>query len=138
MRLLFSYIGKYKKLLLATLALATVNQVFSLLDPQIFRLIIDRYATHYADLAQSEFLRGVVLLLLASMGVAFVSRVAKNFQDYYANVITQRVGANLYEHSISHSFSLPYAIFEDQRSGEILQKLQKSRADSQAFITSAG
>ena len=28
----------------------------------------------------------------AAVGVAFVSRVAKNFQDYYINVVTQRLG----------------------------------------------
>jgi ATP-binding cassette subfamily B protein len=33
--------------------------------------------------------------------VAFVSRVAKNFQDCYINVITQRLGAQLYSDGIS-------------------------------------
>jgi ATP-binding cassette subfamily B protein len=36
---------------------------------------------------------------------------------------------------VSHSFSLPYAVFEDQRSGEILQKMHKARADAQSLIT---
>ncbi len=135
MNLLFSYIKEHKKLLILALFLAAINQIFSLLDPQIFRLIIDNYANKAHELSQGEFLRGILLLLGAAIGVAFVSRVAKNFQDYYVNVITQRVGAKLYSHSISHSFSLPYAIFEDQRSGEILSRLQKARTDSQAFVT---
>jgi ATP-binding cassette subfamily B protein len=66
--------------------------------------------------------------------VAFVSRVAKNFQDYYVNVIVQRLGAKMYNHSVEHSFSLPYAVFEDQRSGEFLSKLQTARADAQQLI----
>jgi ATP-binding cassette subfamily B protein len=53
------------------------------------------------------------------------------------NVITQRVGARLYGDSVSHSFSLPHAVFEDQRSGELLGKLQKARSDSQAFISNS-
>jgi ATP-binding cassette subfamily B protein len=137
MRLLLSYIGKYKKILFGALVLAAINQLFSLLDPQIFRLIIDNYVSKFAELSGSEFARGVFLLILLSMGTAFISRVAKNFQDYYTNVITQRVGAQLYQHSVTHTFSLAYAVFEDQRSGELLQKLQKARADSQIFITSA-
>src|SRR5205814_9928890 len=60
---------------------------------------------------------------------AFVSRVAKNFQDYYINVITQRLGAQIYSDGVQHSLELPYAIFEDQRSGETLGKLQQVRAD---------
>jgi ATP-binding cassette, subfamily B, bacterial len=134
MRLLFEYIQKQKKILVGALVLATINQVFSLLDPQIFRLIIDRYASQVANLTSSEFLHGVLVLLGASVLVAFISRVAKNFQDYYVSIVTQRVGATLYSHSIHHSFSLPYAAFEDQRSGELLLKLQKARTDAQTLI----
>lgn len=134
MKLLWHYIKNYRKLLAGALILATINQIFSLLDPQIFRYLIDNYASRIGELESADFFRGTILLLLASMGVAFVSRVAKNFQDYYVNVITQRVGARMYNHSVGHSFALPYAAFEDQRSGELLQKLQKARTDSQNFI----
>lgn len=137
MQLLWREIKKFKAILFGALALATINQIFSLLDPQLFRLIIDNYASRVNDLTRSEFISGVGLLLLASIGVAFISRTAKAFQDYYVNVITQRTGTNLYAQSVSHSFSLPYSVFEDQRSGELLNKLQKARTDSQAFILSA-
>lgn len=137
MKLLWQYIRLYKKLLWAALGLATINQVFSLLDPQIFRLLIDNYGTKADQLSTSEFMHGVIILLLAFVGVALISRIAKNFQDYYVNVITQRVGAAMYSTAIGHSFSLPYADFEDQRSGELLQKLQKARSDTQIFITGA-
>ena len=135
MRLLREYLGRQRKLLLAALLLAAINQVFSLLDPQVFRLIVDRYATKVGHIPVRDFVHGVLLLLLAYVGVALVSRIAKNFQDYNVNVISQRVGAQLYEKSVSHSFSLPYAVFEDQRSGEVLQKMQKARADAQSLIT---
>jgi ATP-binding cassette subfamily B protein len=69
-----------------------------------------------------------------AVGVAFVSRVAKNFQDYFVNVITQRVGADLYSDGIRHSLALPFQTFEDQRSGETLGKLQKVRSDTEKFI----
>ncbi|MFA7216726.1 MAG: ABC transporter ATP-binding protein [Candidatus Paceibacterota bacterium] len=136
MKLLFSYIKKQKKVLSLALILAVINQVFSLLDPQIFRMIVDNYATKIASLSTAEFVQGIILLLLLSMGVALVSRIAKSFQDYYVSTVTQRVGADLYSHSITHSFSLPYAAFEDQRSGELLMKLQKARTDVQGLITS--
>ena len=134
MRLLYSYILRHKRLAVSALVLATINQVFSLLDPQVFRLIVDRYAVKADSMPKDVFIRGVVLLLLAYVGVALISRIAKNFQDYFVNVIAQRTGAALYEKSVSHSFSLPYAVFEDQRSGEILQKMHKARADAQSLI----
>lgn len=137
MKLLFNYLKQHKKVLFGALILAAVNQIFSLLDPQIFRLIVDRYASRVFEMEADVFIKGVLLLLLASMGVAFVSRVAKNFQDYYVNVIAQRVGARMYEYSVEHALSLPYSVFEDQRSGETLQKLQKARLDNQNLIASS-
>jgi len=134
-RLLYSYLLRYKRMILAALGLATINQVFSLLDPQVFRLIVDGYAQKADTLPRDVFIKGVALLLLAYVGVALVSRIAKNFQDYYVNVVAQRTGAQLYERSVSHALSLPYSVFEDQRSGEILQKMQKARSDAQSLIT---
>jgi ATP-binding cassette, subfamily B, bacterial len=66
-----------------------------------------------------------------------VSRVAKNFQDYYINVITQRLGAQLYSDGIRHSLDLPYSVFEDQRSGETLGRLQKVRTDVEKLISTS-
>lgn len=136
MQLLLSYLRKHWTLVGLALLLATVNQVFSLLDPLIFRYIIDNYATRFHAYSTHKFISGVSLLLGAAVGVAFVSRVAKNFQDYYVNVVVQRTGAELYADGVNHSLSLPYAVFEDQRSGETLGKLQKVRTDVERFITS--
>jgi ATP-binding cassette subfamily B protein len=133
--LLFSYLRKYRALILLALVLATTNQVFSLLDPLIFRHVIDDYATRFREYQTSTFIKGAGKLLLMAMGVAFVSRVAKNFQDYYVNVIVQRVGAEMYSDGIRHSLELPYSVFEDQRSGETLGKLQKVRSDVEKFIS---
>jgi ATP-binding cassette, subfamily B, bacterial len=129
MALLWSYLRRHVWLVVLALVLATINQVFSMLDPLIFRHVIDSYATHHGAFTGAEFARGVGLLLLAAMGVAFVSRVAKNFQDYYISVITQKVGARLYSDGVRHALQLPYAMFEDQRSGETLGVLQKVRSD---------
>src|SRR5229473_3644075 len=137
MAILYGYLKNYWKLVVAALVLAAINQIFSLLDPLIFRHIIDSYATRYREYSSSQFLRGVSVLLAAAVGVAFVSRVAKNFQDYYVNVITQQVGARLYSDGIRHSLELPYTLFEDQRSGETLGKLQKVRTDVERFISLA-
>jgi ATP-binding cassette, subfamily B, bacterial len=134
MSILYSYLRQYFPLVALALLLATINQVFSLLDPLIFRHVIDNYATKYQQYTIAEFFRGVSLLLGATVGVAFVSRVAKNIQDYVINRITQQIGARMYADGIRHSLSLPYQVFEDQRSGETLGKLQKVRTDVEKFI----
>jgi ATP-binding cassette subfamily B protein len=137
MKLLFGYLADYWRLVALALVLASVNQIFSLLDPLIFRYVIDEYATRFKEYTTGEFFRGVSVLLAAAVGVAFVSRVAKNFQDYFINVITQRLGARLYADGIRHSLELPYSVFEDQRSGETLGKLQKVRTDVERLISAS-
>ncbi|SKB69337.1 ABC transporter ATP-binding protein [Daejeonella lutea] len=135
MKLLREYLKNYKGLLVLALLLAAINQIFSLLDPWIFRKIIDTYVTRYKEYTTQEFFQGAGLLILAAMGVAMVSRIAKNFQDYYVNVITQRLGAKIYSDGLAHSLELPYSVFEDQRSGETLGVLQKVRTDTEKLIT---
>src|SRR5580765_8140874 len=137
MKLLYSYLRHYWGLVALALILATINQVFSLLDPLLFRHVIDEYATRFQEYSTGEFFRGVSMLLAAAVGVAFISRVAKNFQDYYINVITQRLGAQLYSDGIRHSLELPYSVFEDQRSGETLGRLQKVRTDVEKLISTS-
>lgn len=135
MQILYSYLKQYWKILILTLILATINQVFSLLDPLIFRHVIDGYATKFNQYTFAQFVHGVGILLALAVGVAFVSRVAKNFQDFYVNTIIQRMGAKMYADGIKHSLELPYQQFEDERSGETLGKIQKVRTDMEKLIT---
>ncbi|MGZ5242928.1 MAG: ABC transporter transmembrane domain-containing protein, partial [Bacteroidia bacterium] len=134
MKLLYSYLKRFWKLMALALALASINQIFSLLDPLIFRNIVDDYASKYKEFDQPEYIRGVLTLLGAAIGVAMISRIAKSFQDYYLNVITQKVGAQIYQDGLSHSLDLPFQTFEDQRSGQTLGILQKVRTDSERLI----
>ncbi|MCX6312464.1 MAG: ABC transporter ATP-binding protein [Bacteroidetes bacterium] len=139
MKLLYSYLKQYWGLIFLALFLAAVNQIFSLLDPWIFRKIIDGYVVTkdkkiLPGLGSEVFFRGAGMLILAAMGVAMVSRIAKAFQDYYVNVVTQRLGAQIYSDGLRHSLELPYSVFEDQRSGETLGILQKVRTDVEKLI----
>ncbi len=134
MKLLYSYLRQYWKLVALALALAAINQAFSLTDPLIVSVIIDDYATKFKELSQSDFIFGVSKWLGLAVGAAFVSRVAKNFQDYFINTITQKLGAQIYSDGLRHSLELPYSDFEDQRSGELLGKLQKVRSDVERVI----
>lgn len=135
MKTLLPYLKRHLKLIFLALILAAINQVFSLLDPLIFRHVIDDYATRFKEYSFEEFLKGVLLLLGAVIGVAFVSRVAKNLQDYYINVITQKIGAQIYSDGLAHSLELPYSVFEDQQSGQTLSRLTKVRSDVEKLIS---
>lgn len=135
MAVLFTYLRKYWKLLILALVLAAINQVFSMLDPFILGKMIDKFGNNYKTLSSDEFFSGVTMGLLALISVAMVSRIAKNFQDYFMNVIIQKTGADIYSDGIRHSLELPYEVFEDQRSGETLGKLQKVRTDMEKLLS---
>ncbi len=131
-----TYLRPYRKLLIAVLILGIINQVFSLLDPQVFRWITDNYISKiYVFKDAPELLyKWIAIWLLGMVWVAMISRIAKNFQDYFANVMTQKMGMDIFTTTISHAFRIPYMYLEDQSSWQLLQKLQKARTDIQAYI----
>lgn len=140
MKILYQYLKPYKWLVALTLLLAAINTSFSLFDPIIFGKIInlakdfEKAPSNYPEFG--VFGKAVGMLLLASIGVAMVSRIAKNFQDYCTNVIQQKFGAKVFTDGLRHAMKLPYQDFEDQRSGETLSTLTKVRTDTEKFITS--
>jgi len=136
MNILLSYLKKHRLVVVLALFLAAMNIGFSLLDPWITGRIVDRVIEKRSSLQYDEYLHQVLILIGAAIGVAMVSRIAKNFQDYFTNIITQKVGAEMYADGLKHSLELPYQVFEDQRSGETLGILQKVRLDCEKFITS--
>ncbi len=139
MKILFTYLKPYKWLVVLTLALAAINTGFSLIDPIIFgklvKLAYDHQKTPDGLYNWPNFLSILLMLLLASIGVAMVSRIAKNFQDYFLNVIIQKFGANVFTDGLKHAMKLPYQDFEDQRSGETLSVLSKVRSDTEKFMS---
>lgn len=135
MQILYNYLRKYWKLCILVIILAIINQIFSLFEPMVFQRIIDHYALRFHELTRAEFFHGTILLLGAFIGTALISRIAKNFQDYYLNTVSQRSGADMYREGVRHSLDLPYEVFEDERSGETLGKLQKARQDAEKLIS---
>lgn len=138
MNFLSTYLKPYWKLLVLVLVLASINQVFSLLSPQVLRRLIDNYLTQVGvvEFTTSQYIQWVLWWLWGMIGTAMVSRIAKNFQDYFVNVMTQKIGTNIYQDTIAHTFSLPYAVFENQQSGQLLAKLVKAKDSIQTYIAS--
>ena len=147
MKILLHYLRPYKWLVALVLFLAAVNIGFSLVDPIIFGKLVN-LANHFAN-NKNEYdvdrffwsfkenpHYGVAALLIASISVAMISRIAKAFQDYFLNLITQKFGATVFTEGLQHAMKLPYQEFEDARSGETLSVLQKVRIDTEKFVSS--
>ena len=156
MKILFKYLAPYKWLVLLTMVLAAINIGFSLIDPIIFGKLINLANEHQSvappaskfswndylfmktaytnKLGKQDMLYGIVWLLVASISVAMISRIAKNFQDYFLTLVIQKFGAKVFTDGLKHAMKLPYKEFEDQRSGETLSILTKVRTDVEKFI----
>lgn len=154
MKILIHYLKPFKWLVLLTILLAAINTSFSLIDPIVFGKMINLADYHQSpghSLLENKFyfiheeytnktgkkdmLYGIVWLVIASISVAMISRIAKNFQDYFLNVIIQKFGAKVFTDGLQHAMKLPYQEFEDQRSGETLSILTKVRTDVEKFMT---
>lgn len=135
-------------MVLLVLFLAAINIGFSLIDPIIFGRLVNLANDFIQSTREGRPFNderfywsfswqqpGVVYLLLCSIGVAMISRLAKNFQDYFLNVIVQKFGAKVFTDGLQHAMKLPYYEFEDQRSGETLSILQKVRTDTERFMS---
>lgn len=148
MKMLFSYLRPHTSLVALTLLLAAINTGFSLIDPILFGKLVNLagefkfskddgepmpYSTFFNRFSWEK--PGVWFILLASITVAMVSRIAKNFQDFFLNVIIQKFGAKVFTDGLQHAMKLPYQEFEDQRSGETLSVLTKVRTDVEKFMT---
>lgn len=124
-------------LLLFALIMASINICFSLSDSVITGKLMQDCGVGLHKYAGNEigFIKSLSFWLGLSLGAAMISRITKNFQDYFTNVVIQRTGAQMYTDGIKKSLDLPFAEFEDQRSGETLSKLTKVRSDSEKLIT---
>ena len=150
MKILLHYLKPHKWLVIFTLLMATVNIGFSLVDPILLGKLINLANSHQGSSQPpahhfdwDRFFNsfswkqpGVWFLLIASISVAMVSRIAKAFQDYFLNVVIQKFGARVFTDGLQHAMKLPYQQFEDQRSGETLSILTKVRSDVEKFMTS--
>ncbi len=145
MRILLHYLKPHKWLVALVLTLAAVNIGFSLVDPILFGKLINLANNKVNNPGTYDWNRffnsfswkqpGVWFIVTCSISVAMISRVAKNFQDYFLNVVIQKFGAKVFTDGLQHAMKLPYHLFEDQRSGETLSVLTKVRADVEKFMT---
>ncbi|MBC8173593.1 MAG: ABC transporter ATP-binding protein [Chitinophagales bacterium] len=142
MKILFTYLKPHRWLVGLVFLLASVNTGFSLIDPILFGRLVNLTSEHVQNaLPSSRFFYsfswkepGVIFILILSISVAMVSRIAKNFQDYFLNVVIQKFGAKVFTDGLQHAMKLPYQEFEDQRSGETLSILTKVRIDVEKFM----
>jgi ATP-binding cassette subfamily B protein len=135
MKIIWQYLKPFKWGVLLTMLLAGTGQLLALIDPVIFGKIIDEYALNPDNKPESEFINGVLIWLAIAIAVAMVARLTKTFQDYVLKLTVQKFGMRIFNDGLKQTLRLSYPEFEEQRSGETLSVLQKTRRDTESFIS---
>lgn len=136
MRILWKYLRPYKWLALLSMLLAAVAQALNFFDPVIFGKILDNFALNPGNKTEKELVTGVMWLLGLAVAVSLASKLAKTFQEYVLRLVVQKFGKNVFDDGLKQTLRLAYQEFEEQRSGETLSILQKTRRDTESFLTS--
>ena len=134
MHTLWKYLRPQWRLSLLALALAAASQVLALIDPIIFGMIIDGYATQKGVKSDDELVRGALTLLALAVAVALASRAAGALQDYVVRLVVQRFGTQIFNDGLRQTMRLNFQEYEDARSGETLALLMRVRQDTERFI----
>lgn len=136
MHILWKYLKPFKWLAIFSMLLAAVAQALNFLDPIIFGKILDNFALHPGGKTERELVTGVLWLLALAIAVAIASKLAKTFQDYVLRLVVQKFGKSVFDDGLKQTLRLSYQEFEEQRSGETLSILQKTRRDTENFLSS--
>ena len=135
MRLLIGYLPSQRKAITAALLFVVINQVLLMVDPYIFRRIVDDFVVKYRQNPRADMLLGVSLWVGVMLAAVLLSWVGKNNLLATVSRVSHRVSAAMFADGIRHSLELPYLEFEQRRSGETLDRLQRLRTTVERFLT---
>lgn len=136
MHILWKYLKPYKWLAILSMVLAAIAQALHFLDPVIFGKILDNFALNPGSKTEKELVTGVLWLLGLAIVIAIAAKLAKTFQEYVLRLVVQKFGKSVFDDGLKQTLRLSYQEFEDQRSGETLSILQKTRRDTENFLSS--
>ncbi|MBI1816516.1 MAG: ABC transporter ATP-binding protein [Deltaproteobacteria bacterium] len=116
MRRLYQYIHPYRGLFVLSLACLPLTSLFTLAQPYILKLAIDRYIAN-RDAAG-----------LSTMGLLYAASVVGDFaffylQYYLTMLVAQKSLADLRMHLFAHVQTLPAAFFDRNPVGRVLTRL---------------
>ncbi|TSC65958.1 MAG: multidrug ABC transporter ATPase/permease [Candidatus Doudnabacteria bacterium Gr01-1014_77] len=132
-KFLSQYFQKERKNIALIFVFVMLSQSFSLLEPVFYTRILDRFLRDSHNLTkfptEHAFFVALGITVLAWIASAFAARIFKNFQQYYVNTVSDRIGINVFNHAYEHVISLPIQFHANQKTGEVFRKISKARED---------
>ena len=121
---------RYKSLLGETLLASFALQLFALVSPLAFQVVIDKVLVH----------QGLTTLDVVVLGLAFSSLfeiILAGLRTYILNHTTNRVDAELGSKMYQHLLDLPIGFYSSRKVGEVVSRVREMES-VRAFFTGSG
>jgi subfamily B ATP-binding cassette protein HlyB/CyaB len=118
---------KYKGLMGEVLLASFFVQVFALLTPLIFQVVIDKVLTH-------RTLSTLDVMVIALAGVSLFEVVLGALRHYLFSHTTHRVDVELGARLFRHLLHLPLSYFESRRAGDTVARVRELE-NARSFLT---
>ena len=122
-------VSQYKQMLGEVLVASFFVQIFALLTPLIFQVVIDKVLTHRS-------MSTLDVMVLALLGVGLFEVVLSAMRHYLLSHTTSRVDVELGAKLFRHLLHLPLPYFESRRSGETVARVRELE-NARNFMTGA-
>lgn len=127
---IFSTTKELKKYYIGIGALTVVISLSQLLMPYLMGLAIDEIGKGTgADLGRA------IWFAVGILSIDLFNNIANNISDYYGDIMGERLRQILSERYYKHLLKLPQSYFDNELSGKIINRLERSVAQLKQFAT---
>lgn len=120
-------LSKYKAEMAQVLLATFFVQIFALMTPLAFQVVIDKVLTHRSQAT-------LVVMLIALAGVAVFEMLLSGARHYLFSHTTNRVDVELGARLFAHLMRLPMSFFNSRNSGEIIARVRELES-ARNFLT---
>jgi len=127
MRWFLPVIARYKRLFLEVLAASLFIQLFALITPLFFQVVIDKVLVHRG-------LTTLDVLVIGLLAISFFDVILGGLRTYVLSHTTSRIDAQLGAKLFRHLLDLPIAYFESRATGQTVARVRELE-NVRSFIT---
>lgn len=120
---------KYRHLLAEVLIASFFLQVFALISPLFFQVVIDKVLVHHG-------LSTLDVLIIGLVGIAVFETILTGLRTYVFSHTTSRIDVELGARLFRHLVALPLAYFEARRTGDSVARVRELE-NIRNFLTSS-
>jgi subfamily B ATP-binding cassette protein HlyB/CyaB len=109
---------KYRKLLLEVLVVSFFLQLFALVTPLFFQIVMDKVLVHHA-------MTTLTVITIALVGITLFNAVLSGLRTFVFAHTTSRIDVELGARLFRHVLALPLSYFESRRVGDTIARVRE-------------